>query len=56
MALFFSWLLASLVVGLMGRHRSFGFWGFFLSAFFLSPPLILLVLLLTYKPPRRRSA
>lgn len=58
------WILFSIIVGLAGRHRALGFWGFFLASLFLSPILMLLVLLVTqprteYQPrierPRRTS-
>jgi hypothetical protein len=44
---YLGWILFSVVVGLIGRKRKFGFWGFFLASVFFSPLLIILVLLLT---------
>ena len=41
------WIVASLLVGYLGRHRRIGFWGFSIAAFFFSPLLVVLVLILT---------
>lgn len=41
------WFLLSVAVGYSGRHRAFGFWGFFLASMIFSPVLVILVLLLT---------
>lgn len=41
------YFLAALLVGFMGRHRAFGFWGFFLASLFLTPGLAVFILLVT---------
>ncbi len=41
------WFLLSVGAGWLGRNRQFGFWGFFLAAMLLSPPLVILVWALT---------
>ena len=45
--LFLVWLSTSLLVGYAGRHRAFGFWGFFILSLILTPIPIILLLLLT---------
>lgn len=45
------WLLASLLVASLGRHRALGFWGFFLASVFFSPLLLTAILLFT-RPTR----
>jgi hypothetical protein len=42
-----AWVLAAVLVGLAGRDRALGFWGFFALSLFLSPIPVILVLLLT---------
>jgi hypothetical protein len=42
-----AWLLAAILVGLAGRDRALGFWGFFVLSLLLSPIPVVLVLLLT---------
>ncbi|HEX3126522.1 MAG TPA: hypothetical protein VH394_04270 [Thermoanaerobaculia bacterium] len=48
------WVIGSAVVGYLGRHREFGFWGFFLASLLVSPVIVLVVLLVskTADPPR----
>jgi hypothetical protein len=48
------WLLACILVGLVGRHRSMGFFGVFLLSLVLSPIVMILVLQLTRTPERER--
>jgi hypothetical protein len=31
------WILASLLIGVLGIHKRFGFWGFFFGSLVLSP-------------------
>ncbi len=38
-------LLFSLLVGLLGRHRKFGFWGYFFGSIVLTPVIGLLMVL-----------
>ncbi len=40
-----------LVIGYLGRHRKFGFWGYFFGSIFLTP-LIGLLLLLASDPKK----
>jgi hypothetical protein len=51
----FVYLLLCLMVGLLGRHRSVGFVGFSLIAFFLTPFVAIIILLLAIerRPPQR---
>jgi hypothetical protein len=49
-------LLLSVAIGLWGRNRAFGFWGFFLLSLLLTPPIVALLLLLTATPARERAA
>jgi hypothetical protein len=48
------WVLACIVVGLVGRRRSMGFFGVFLLSLVLSPIVMILVLQLTRTPGRER--
>jgi hypothetical protein len=50
----FVYLIICLVVGMLGRHRSVGFVGFFLISVFLTPVVAIIVLLLAVekKPVR----
>ena len=48
------WVLACIVVGLVGRRRSMGFFGVFLLSLVLSPIVMILVLQLTRTPDRER--
>ena len=41
------WFVLSLLTGYMGRHRAFGFWGFFFASLLFTPFLVLLILILT---------
>jgi hypothetical protein len=31
------WLLGAILIGFFGRHRRFGFWGYFFASILLSP-------------------
>lgn len=42
-----------LVIGFLGRHRKFGFWGYFFGSLLLTP-LIGIVLLLGSDPKKNR--
>ncbi len=43
---------ASLIIGLMGRNRKMGFWGYFFGSLLLTPVIgLLLVLASDSKPP-----
>ncbi len=50
------WVTLSVIVGLLGRDRAFGFWFFFICSLLLSPILMLLVLLLSALTERKRRA
>ncbi|MEE4359281.1 MAG: hypothetical protein V2I97_22615 [Desulfococcaceae bacterium] len=39
------YLLLSLLMGLLGRHRKFGFWGYFFGSIVLTPVIGLLLVL-----------
>jgi hypothetical protein len=47
------WVLASVLVGLAGRDRALGFWGFFITSLILTPITCVLLLLLTAPAARR---
>lgn len=47
------WLLGSLVVGFIGRNRTFGFFGFFLASLIVSPIVVLIILLATGPDPKK---
>ena len=38
-------VFASLIVGLLGRNRRFGFWGFFFASILLTPVIGLLLVI-----------
>jgi hypothetical protein len=48
------WLIACIIVGLVGRRRSMGFFGVFLLSLVLSPIVMILVLQLTRTPHREQ--
>ena len=48
-----AWMLASLFVGFLGRKRRFGFWGYSLFAFFVTP--VAAALALIFAAPSRPS-
>lgn len=48
--------LGSLFVALMGRHRKWGFWGYFWASLLMSPVLGLLFVLAGDKPQRKPKA
>lgn len=54
LALVAVYLAACALVGLCGRDRTLGFWGFFGLAFVLSPFFTFLLLVLTQSRDRRR--
>lgn len=49
-----AWVLASLLIGLAGRDRALGFWGFFLVSLLVSPIVVGAALLLTAAVAPRR--
>ena len=50
MPLFFIvYILLSIIIGLLGKNRKFGFWGYFFGSLLLSPLLGLLLLLASEK-------
>jgi hypothetical protein len=51
--LFFFWVAACALVGFAGRHRTLGFWGYFVLSLGLSPPLVGGLLLLTASTRKR---
>lgn len=48
-----TWILLSVLVGFLGRHRRIGFVGFFLLALVFTPIVALLVLVVT--APKTKS-
>jgi len=38
------WILASLLIGVLGIHKRFGFWGFFFGSLVLSPIIGIIML------------
>lgn len=50
------YFLGSLLVAVIGRHRKWGFWGYFWASLFMSPILGALFVLAGDPPPRRRAA
>ena len=40
-----AWLLGAILVAFFGRHRRFGFWGYFFASMLLTPIIGLLMLL-----------
>jgi hypothetical protein len=48
------WIVAAIVIGFLGRHRRFGFWGYFFSTVLLTPVIgvLLLIAAIPPKPPR----
>ena len=51
--LYLAWIVASVAVGLLGRSRKFGFWGYLFCSLFFTP-LVGLVLVLA--PDKRKPA
>jgi len=50
------YILVCAVVGVLGRHRLIGFWGFFLLSIVLSPVVTLIALAVTMHSPRKKPA
>jgi hypothetical protein len=42
--IFVAWLLGAIVIAFFGRHRRFGFWGYFFASILLTPVIGLLML------------
>ncbi|MBD1544672.1 hypothetical protein [Roseibium aggregatum] len=56
--IFLIWVVASWIIGMLGRDTRFGFAGNFLVAFLFSPLVGIIVLLAAdrwRRPPRRRT-
>ena len=56
--IFLIWVVASWIIGMLGRDTRFGFAGNFLVSFLFSPLVGIIVLLASdrwRRPPRRRS-
>ncbi len=49
-----AYVISAGLVGMMGRNRRVGFWGFFLFALLSTPPVFFIVALLT-RPRREQS-
>jgi hypothetical protein len=49
------YVLGSLLVAVIGRHRKWGFWGYFWASLLMSPVLGTLFVLAGDAPPRRRA-
>jgi hypothetical protein len=45
------WLLLCTLVGIVGRRRKFGFWGYFFGSILLTPLIGLLLVLASDKRP-----
>lgn len=45
LVLVIAWVIASVLIGFMGRRQRFGFWGYFFGSMLLSPILGLLLLI-----------
>jgi hypothetical protein len=45
-------IAVSIIVGLLGRNRKFGFWGYFFASLLLTPILGLLLVVASAKKPR----
>lgn len=45
----------SLLLGIVGRHRKLGFWGYFFASLALSPLMGLLLLLASDRRPEKSS-
>jgi hypothetical protein len=52
MIYFLLWLLLSVFVGYLGRHRTAGFLGTFLASVLLSPLVVIVVLILSRPAPQ----
>jgi hypothetical protein len=53
------WIVTSMLVGYLGRHRRIGFLGFFLASLIFTPVLTFLILILSApkkEQPRSRTA
>jgi len=53
MFLYVGWILASLVVGILGRNRKLGFWGYFFGSIILSPLVGIILVFASDKRPRQ---
>lgn len=42
-------IIAGLIIGLLGKNKKFGFWGYFLASIFLTPVIGLLLVLASDK-------
>ena len=49
MILFFIYLIVSFIVGMLGKNRKFGFWGYFFGSLLLTPIIGLLLVLASDK-------
>jgi multisubunit Na+/H+ antiporter MnhG subunit len=47
------WLLASLIIAVMGSKMRFGFWGYLFASLLLTPVIGVLLLAAAYPPKRR---
>lgn len=45
-------VVASILVALLGRHRKFGFWGYFFASLLLSPIIGLLLVVASSPKPQ----
>lgn len=52
--LFVLYVLGSLLVAVVGRHRKWGFWGYFWASLLMSPVMGVLFVLAGDPQPRRR--
>jgi biotin transporter BioY len=54
-AFLIGWIVASLVIGLLGKNRKFGFCGNFLLSFIFSPLVGLIILLASDKKMKKAN-
>ena len=52
----FAYVALALIVAFIGRHRRFGFWGYFFGSILLTPIIgVILICASDPKPPRRQD-
>lgn len=51
-----AWLFGAILIAFLGRHRRFGFWGYFFASILLSPIIGLLLLVAAMPTKADRKA
>lgn len=46
------YFLLCLIIGYLGRHKKFGFWGYFFGSIVLTPPIGLLLIFASDSKPK----